>query len=117
MAAVGSAKVYFDVDQYNLDATDREVLARQAAWLNAYPAVSIQVEGHCDERGTREYNVALGERRAAAAKDYLVSLGISEDRISTISFGKDRPSDPRSTDDAWSANRNAATVLTSGVTG
>ncbi|MFC7291643.1 peptidoglycan-associated lipoprotein Pal [Hirschia litorea] len=113
---VGS-KVYFDVDQYNLDDADRQILARQAAWLSQYPAVTILIAGNCDERGTREYNIALGERRAAAAKDYLVGLGISASRIETVSYGKERPTDPRSTTDAWSVNRNAFTQLISGVNG
>ena len=113
---VGS-KVYYDVDEYRLDDADRQVLARQAAWLNAYPNVTILIAGNCDERGTREYNIALGERRAAAAKDYLVGLGISASRIETVSYGKERPTDPRSIPEAWSVNRNAFTQLISGVTG
>ncbi|ACT60077.1 peptidoglycan-associated lipoprotein Pal [Hirschia baltica] len=113
---VGS-KIFYDVDQYSLDDADRQVLARQAAWLNTYPGVSILIAGNCDERGTREYNIALGERRAAAAKDYLMGLGVSAARIETVSYGKERPTDPRSTTEAWSVNRNAHTQLISGVTG
>lgn len=113
---VGS-KVYFDVDQYNLDAQDRDTLARQAAWLNTYANVTVLVGGNCDERGTREYNIALGERRATAAKDFLISQGVSASRIETVSYGKDRPVDPRSTPEAWAVNRNATVQIVSGIVG
>ena len=108
-------KVYFDVDRYNLDESDRTVLRAQAEWLMAYPDTTVLVAGNCDERGTREYNVALGERRAAAAADYLVSLGVPASRIETISYGKSRPTDPRSTPEAWAVNRNAHTQIVGGA--
>jgi len=110
-----AGKVFFDVDQYNLDDADRAALAEQAAWLNTYQNVTIQIAGNCDERGTREYNIALGERRANAAKEYLISLGVAGSRISTVSYGKDRPTDPRSTPEAWNVNRNATTKIVGGV--
>ena len=84
-------RVFFDFDKYDLKPRAREVLERQATWLKRFPDVRIIVEGHCDERGTREYNLALGERRANAAKDYLVSLGVDPSRVRTISYGKERP--------------------------
>jgi len=85
-------------------------LLKQASWLQQYPDVAIQIEGHADERGTREYNLALGERRATAAKNYLVSLGVAASRLSTVSYGKERPVDPASTEEAWAKNRRAVTV-------
>ena len=93
----------------------RAILERQAAWLRRYPNVRLLVEGNCDERGTREYNLALGARRAAAARDYIVSLGISGDRLTTVSYGKERPMDPRSNEQAWSVNRNAHSTIVSGA--
>lgn len=108
-------RVYFDLDQYNLDAEDRSRLQRQAAWLQSYPNVNIVVAGNCDERGTREYNLALGERRANAVRDYLVSLGVDGSRIETVSYGKERPIDPRSTAEAWAVNRNSQTQIASGA--
>ncbi|MBI1338955.1 peptidoglycan-associated lipoprotein Pal [bacterium] len=102
-------RVYFDYDQYNLDDADRRALQAQAQWMNAYPTSRVQIEGNCDERGTKEYNVALGLRRAASVKDYLVSLGVASSRIETISWGKDRPIAEGSNEDAWSRNRNAYT--------
>ncbi|MEM6625791.1 MAG: peptidoglycan-associated lipoprotein Pal [Pseudomonadota bacterium] len=111
-------RVFFEVDQYNLDAEDRAALQRQATWLGAYPGVTVLVGGNADERGTREYNLALGARRASAVKDYLVSLGVDPARIETISYGKERPLDPASTEAAWNVNRNAQTQIVSGaVTG
>ncbi|MDE3037500.1 MAG: peptidoglycan-associated lipoprotein Pal, partial [Pseudomonadota bacterium] len=89
----------------------QKTLQHQAAWLKQYPGVNVTVEGHCDERGTREYNLALGERRAAAAKKYLVSEGIAAARISTISYGKERPAVIGDDEAAWSQNRRAVTVL------
>ena len=108
-------RVYFDTDQYNLDAEDRSRLDRQAAWLQQYPQVRIMVAGNADERGTREYNLALGARRAEAVRAYLVSLGVDGSRIETVSYGKERPLDPRSNDTAWAVNRNSQTQLTSGA--
>ena len=84
---------------------------RQAAFLNANPALTVTIEGHCDERGTREYNLALGERRATAARDFLLAQGVDSARIRTISYGKERPAMAGSTEAAWSKNRRAATVI------
>ena len=108
-------KVYYEVDRYSLDESDRAVLQAQAQWLLAYPETTVLVAGNCDERGTREYNIALGERRAASAADYLVSLGVPASRIETVSYGKSRPTDPRSTPEAWAVNRNAHTQIVSGA--
>ncbi|WP_394270882.1 peptidoglycan-associated lipoprotein Pal [Qipengyuania sp.] len=102
--------VYFDTDQYNIDAEDTAKLQRQAQYFQQYGNVTFTVEGHADERGTREYNLALGERRANAAKNYLVSLGIPESRIRTISYGKERPVALGSDEGSWAQNRRAATV-------
>lgn len=104
-------RVFFGYDASNLDADAQATLRRQAALLEANPGVRIQVFGNCDERGTREYNLALGARRAEAAKEFLMDLGISGDRIDTISNGKESPLDPRSTPEAWAKNRNATTVI------
>ncbi|MAK61702.1 MAG: peptidoglycan-associated lipoprotein [Ponticaulis sp.] len=108
-------RVYFDTDRYNLDASDRAVLDRQAAWLRLYPNVSIRVSGNCDERGTREYNLGLGERRANSVKEYLVNSGIAASRIETISYGKEMPIDGRSTEAAWAKNRNSHTEILNGA--
>ena len=89
----------------------QQTLTHQAEWLKQYSKVNVTVEGHCDERGTREYNLALGERRAAAAKKYLVGTGIAANRISTISYGKERPAVIGSDESAWSQNRRAVTVV------
>lgn len=104
-------RVFFDFDKYDLKPTARATLQGQAAWLNKYPSVTVTIEGHCDERGTREYNLALGERRAQAAKDYLVSLGINPARVSTISYGKERPVALGHNEAAWSQNRRSVTVV------
>lgn len=104
-------RVYFDYDQFALRADAREVLARQAAWLRSYPQMKATIEGHADERGTREYNIALGVRRAQAVKDFLVSQGVEAARLETISYGKERPIDPGTGEAAWSRNRNGHTVL------
>ncbi len=106
-------RVFFGYDQYTLSPEAREALRRQAAWLKAYPAARIKIAGHCDERGTREYNLALGARRAQSAYDYLVSLGISPSRMTTISYGKELPFDPGSSEQARAVNRNAHTQITS----
>ena len=105
-------RVFFDFDKFNLKADARKTLEKQAAWLKANPSVRVTVEGHCDERGTREYNLALGERRANAAKDYLVSLGVNPGRLKTISYGKERPVAMGSNEAAWAQNRRAVTVVT-----
>ncbi|MDW8371737.1 MAG: peptidoglycan-associated lipoprotein Pal [Geminicoccaceae bacterium] len=104
-------RVFFAFDSSTLDDAARQTLERQAAWLKQFPAVSVTIEGHCDERGTREYNLALGERRAQAVKSYLVALGISPDRIRTISYGKERPADPGHDETAWALNRRGVTVV------
>lgn len=109
-------RVYFDLDQYRLDADDQEILRRQAAWLNAYPNVRVLIAGNADERGTREYNLALGERRADAVKSYLVSLGVSASRIDTVSYGKERPIAAGSNEQSWAVNRNGWTQIVSGAT-
>tara|TARA_Y100000814_G_scaffold229501_1_gene173468 strand:- start:450 stop:959 length:510 start_codon:yes stop_codon:yes gene_type:complete len=102
--------VYFDTDQYNIDAEDHAKLQRQAQYFSQYSQVNFTIEGHADERGTREYNLALGERRANAAKNYLVSVGVPANRIRTISYGKERPVALGSNQAAWAQNRRAATV-------
>ncbi len=107
--------VYFDLDSYDIRSDAMSVLDAQAAWLVRYPSVQIRVEGNCDERGTREYNLALGARRANAVRDYLVSRGVSSGRISTLSWGKERPIDPGTGEEAWSRNRNGHTVIIAGA--
>jgi peptidoglycan-associated lipoprotein len=104
-------RVFFDTNKYDLRPDARATLDKQAAWLKQYPKYAITVEGHCDERGTREYNMALGERRATAAKNYLVNLGVPASRIKTISYGKERPVALGHNEDAWKQNRRAVTVL------
>jgi len=110
IARVASDTIYFDTDRYNVDSADMAVLQSQAQWLLQYPAKRLTIEGHADERGTREYNLALGERRANAAKSYLVSLGVSESRIQTVSYGKERPKALGSDEASWAQNRRAVTV-------
>ena len=105
--------IHFDFDEYNVRPEDAEALKDNAALLMKYPSVKIQIEGHCDERGTVEYNLALGERRADSTKRYLVSLGVSPDRIATISYGEERPLDPGHNEEAWAKNRRAHTVILS----
>ncbi len=104
-------RVFFDFDKFNLKPEARDVLQRQATWLKKYPSVTITVEGHCDERGTREYNLALGERRANSAKNYLVALGVNPNRVKTISYGKERPAVTGSNEAAWAQNRRAVTAV------
>jgi len=104
-------RVFFGYDSAELDADAQELLQDQVAWLKQYPAVSVTVEGHCDERGTREYNLALGEKRAQAVKNYLLSLGVPSDRVSSISYGKERPAVVGSNDNAWSQNRRSVTLV------
>jgi peptidoglycan-associated lipoprotein len=108
---VSSDTVHFALDQYDIDAEARGILDSQVTWLAAHPAVRITIEGHCDERGTREYNLALGDRRANAAKNYLASRGVSADRITTISYGKERPLAMGSDDASWAQNRRAVTIV------
>ncbi len=104
-------RVFFDFNKYDIKDAARGTLDRQAAWLRANPSVTVTVEGHCDERGTREYNLALGERRAQAIKDYLVSLGIDAARVETISYGKERPEQVGHTEAAWAQNRRGVAVV------
>ncbi|MDE1173776.1 MAG: peptidoglycan-associated lipoprotein Pal [Parvibaculaceae bacterium] len=108
-------RVYFDLNQSTLTDEARATLQKQAAWLKTYPSVALTVEGNCDERGTREYNLALGARRANAAKSYLVGLGVEASRLTTISYGKERPIDPASNEEAWAKNRNATSVISGGA--
>ena len=110
LAAIGNT-VYFAFDSSALTADTEGTLMRQAAFLNANPALTVTIEGHCDERGTREYNLALGERRATAARDFLLAQGVDSARIRTISYGKERPAVAGSNEGAWAKNRRAATVI------
>jgi peptidoglycan-associated lipoprotein len=105
--------IHFDFDKCDIRREDDGILRENAAWLKKNPKMKIQIEGHCDERGTAEYNLALGERRANNTKKYLVSLGISSDRISTISYGEEKPLDPGHNEEAWAKNRRAHIVVLS----
>jgi peptidoglycan-associated lipoprotein len=105
--------IHFDFDKYDFRPMDAEILMENAALLKKRPSMKVQIEGYCDERGTEEYNLALGERRANSTKKSLVSLGISPDRISTISYGEERPLDPRHNEEAWARNRRAHTIILS----
>ena len=107
--------VYFDYDKFEVRDDAHSVLDTQAAWLRRYPAVHVRIEGNCDERGTREFNFALGSRRANAVRDYLVGKGLSTARIETISYGKEKPVDTGTGDEAWGHNRNGHTVITQGA--
>lgn len=111
VAKAGSDTVYFGTDEYLLDSAAKATLAAQAQWLLAHPGIRASIEGHCDERGTREYNMALGERRANAAKEFLVSQGVPEARLLVTSWGKERPVAVGSNEEAWAQNRRAVTVL------
>lgn len=112
LASVGmnGDRVYFDTDRFNIDSADQATLQSQAQWLARYSNKRIVIEGHCDERGTRDYNLALGERRANAAKNYLASLGIDASRIQTVSHGKEKPAAEGSNEQAWAQNRRAVTI-------
>ncbi|NKJ41135.1 MULTISPECIES: peptidoglycan-associated lipoprotein Pal [unclassified Novosphingobium] len=110
VASVQSDTIHFDLDRYNVDAQSQAILQSQAQWLARYPGKLVTIEGHCDERGTRDYNIALGERRANAAKAYLVSLGIDASRITTVSYGKERPIALGSDEASYAQNRRAVTV-------
>ena len=110
LAAGVADRVFFATNESVLTTASRETLRKQAAWLRKNSSINVVLEGHADERGTREYNLALGERRANAAKDYLMTYGISSDRISVISYGKERPVDSGSNPLAWSKNRRSVTV-------
>jgi len=108
-------RVFFDYDSYALRAEGSAMLNAQAAWLARYPNVKVRIEGNADERGTREYNFALGARRANSVRDHLVSKGVAGSRIETVSYGKEKPIDGGATDEAWGKNRNAHTALTGGA--
>ncbi|MVZ97976.1 peptidoglycan-associated lipoprotein Pal [Sphingorhabdus sp. IMCC26285] len=103
-------RILFDTDRFNVDTEDQSVLQVQAQWLARYPNTRITVEGHADERGTRDYNLALGERRANSAKNYLISVGVDASRIQTVSYGKERPQALGSDEQSWAQNRRAVTV-------
>jgi peptidoglycan-associated lipoprotein len=103
---------FFDYDKAELRADARDVLAANATWLKSHPTVAFTIEGHCDERGTAQYNLALGDRRANSAKEYLVSLGIDSGRIKTVSYGKERPFATQHDEEAWAKNRRAHFVVT-----
>ena len=108
-------RVYFDYDKYDVRADAQPVLTAQAAWLARYPSVKVRIEGNADERGTREYNLALGGRRANSIKDFLTGHGVAADRIDTISFGKEMPIDAGDNEEAYAKNRNGHTAITSGA--
>ncbi|MFH1157798.1 MAG: peptidoglycan-associated lipoprotein Pal [Pseudomonadota bacterium] len=104
-------RVFFDYDKYDLGSDARTTIERQTQWLKKYPHVNVSVEGHCDERGTREYNLALGEKRAASVKNYLIALGIESSRIQTLSYGKERPAVTGSDETSWAQNRRGVVVV------
>ncbi len=104
-------RVFFGYDSSELDSDALELLQDQVAWLKQNSSVTVTIEGHCDERGTREYNLALGEKRAQSVKNYLIGLGINADRVSTISYGKERPAVVGSNDGAWAQNRRSVTIV------
>ena len=111
LAATAGDRVFFAFDRSDINAEGQQTLERQAAWLRRYPNVAVRIEGHCDERGTREYNLALGERRANAVRNVLIAAGVSASRISTISYGKERPIVVGSNEEAWAQNRVAITTV------
>jgi peptidoglycan-associated lipoprotein len=111
LEASAGDRVFFEFDRSDITPESQQILSRQADWLRRYPNVTVTIEGHCDERGTREYNLALGERRAQAAKNVLVASGIPASRISTISYGKERPTVVGSNEEAWAQNRVAITTV------
>ena len=111
LASTAGDRVFFAYDQADISSEGQQILQRQAQWLQRYPNVSVTIEGHCDERGTREYNLALGERRAQAVKNVLVALGIPAARVSTISYGKERPEIPHSDDQSYAQNRRGVTTV------
>jgi peptidoglycan-associated lipoprotein len=110
-AMQGQDTIYFDTDKYDIDAQDQAALRAQAQYMAQYAQIRATVEGHADERGTRDYNLALGERRANAAKNYLVSLGVPANRLTTVSYGKERPKAVGSNEAAYAQNRRAVTVI------
>ena len=109
--SVPADRIFFELDSYSIDDEDRRTLDAQAAWLAGNPNVRVTIEGHADERGTREYNLALGDRRANAARDYLEARGVAPTRMQVISWGKERPQVPESNEAAWAQNRRAVTVV------
>lgn len=111
-SAMGLQTVYFAYDSYSLESETKSVLQANAQILTDKPSLMIQIEGHCDERGGIQYNIALGEKRANAAKKFLMDEGISADRVATVSYGKERPLDPGHTDESWSKNRRGNFVVT-----
>jgi peptidoglycan-associated lipoprotein len=108
-------RIYFDYDRAELSSAARDILRRQAAWLLRYPSVTLVVEGHCDERGTREYNLALGARRASAVMDYLMTMGVNAARLETVSYGKERPSCIGSAEVCWQENRRGISTIKGGA--
>lgn len=108
-------RVFFAYNQYSLSSEARNVLRNQAQWMSNYPAAIAVIGGHADERGTREYNLALGARRADAVRDFLISQGVDPRRITTVSYGKERPIDGRANEEAWALNRNGHTAIVSGA--
>jgi peptidoglycan-associated lipoprotein len=110
LAKVSADRIYFDTNKSDVDTEDQATLNSQAAWLKQYPQVRVTIEGHCDERGTRDYNIALGDRRANAAKNYLAAQGIATARMTVISYGKERPDATGSDEESWTKNRRAVTV-------
>ena len=104
-------RIYFETNKHNINSAAAFTLEAQANWLNSTPGFQIIIEGHCDERGTREYNLALGERRANSVKEFLISLGVESGRITTISYGKERPAADGSTSESWAENRRSVTVV------
>ena len=110
-AMSGRDTIYFDTDMFNIDGEDQAALRQQATYLQQYPNIRATIEGHADERGTREYNIALGERRANAAKNYLVSLGVPAERLTVVSYGKERPVAIGANEQAWARNRRAVTIV------
>ena len=108
-------RVFFENDQATLTADGRDMLTKQAAWLQQYPEIAIQIEGHADERGTREYNISLSARRATNVRNFLISQGISGKRVASIAYGKERPAKLCDAEECWSQNRRAVTVITAGA--
>jgi peptidoglycan-associated lipoprotein len=117
IATAGSDRVFFGYDSSELDSSAQDTLRKHAEWMQKNSSVRITIEGHCDERGTREYNLALGDRRAEAVKGYLVSLGLSAGRINTVSYGRERPDAVGSDDESYAKNRRGVTVISGGPVG
>ena len=108
-------RVLFGLDRFDLSPEARTTVENQVTWLKRFPGVTVTIEGHTDARGTREYNLALGERRANSVRDYMIALGVDPNRVKTISYGKERPVDPSSNEESWSRNRRAVTVVDTGT--